>query len=341
MEISVSKGQGITQAIASNLGLNKDDCKGIKLSTWQSVMTLVDEANTTRLENNQTSIFTGGNDVSSIGDKSSWKSNFHVNAGDVMQIDDSIFARIKELLTGKAEAPAETEAPAAQKAPDKADAPAEAAEETPAAEVTSQGKVNEVESEDGKRGQEIDKKIKEMGEFGADGKVKDISLDITGDEWRALAGKKDKTAEEKQQLDTQYKSAVKNAGFAYHAFIDEKFGNNDGVIDEAEYTAFEDESVPDELRNDEEAMAQIKEMSHIAFNRLDLNKDGKIDYEEISAYLHAMDFGTEDGKSKGLNGKISAYDFMVNSLALSKEEKSSLDDKLKYAYNALFGKKAA
>ena len=329
MEISVSKGQGITQAIASNLGLNKDDCKGIKLSTWQSVMTLVDEANTKRLENNQSSIFTGGNDVSSIGDRSSWKSNFQVNTGDVMQIDDSIFAKIKQLLTGKAEAPAETEAPA------------EAAEETQAAEVSAQGKVNEVESEDGKRGREIDKKFKEMGEFGEDGKVKDISLDITGDEWRALAGKKNKTAEEKQQLDTQYKSAVKNAGFAYHAFIDEKFGNNDGVIDEAEYTAFEDEAVPDELRNDEEAMAQIKEMSHIAFNRLDLNKDGKIDYEEISVYLHAMDFGTEDGKSNGLNGKISAYDFMVNSLALSKKEKSSLDDKLKYAYNALFGKKAA
>ena len=54
-----------------------------------------------------------------------------------------------------------------------------------------------------------------------------------------------------------------------------------------------------------------------------------------------MDFGTEEGKSNGLNGKISAYDFMVNSLALSKKEKSKLDEKLAYAYNALFGKKVA
>ena len=134
---------------------------------------------------------------------------------------------------------------------------------------------------------------------------------------------------------------MKNTGFAYHAYIDKAFGDNNGLIDAEEYEAFEYEGIPEELKADEEVMQQIKEMNNIAFNRLDLNKDGQIDYQELSAYIHAMDFGTEDGKSNGLNGKISAFDFMTNSLALSKAEKSKLDEKLAYAYNALFGKKVA
>lgn len=317
MEINVVKGQGITQAIAANLGLDKDDCKGIKLSTWQSVMTLVDEANTKRIQNNQSSIFTGGNDVKSIGDSASWKSNFKVNAGDVMHIEDSIFDKIRQLLTGKSTAEV-------------------AQESTQATQQTE-----EVESEEFIQGQKISDKFKEMSDFDENGNVKNISLEITNDEWRQLASKKDKTEAEKQQLDTEYKQAVHNTGFAYHAYIDKAFGDNNGLIDAKEYEAFEYEGIPEELKADEEVMQQIKEMNNIAFNRLDLNKDGQIDYQELSAYIYAMDFGTEDGKSNGLNGKISAFDFMTNSLALSKAEKSKLDEKLVYAYNALFGKKVA
>ena len=59
----------------------------------------------------------------------------------------------------------------------------------------------------------------------------------------------------------------------------------------------------------------------------------------MSSYLYAIDFGTEEGKSNGSNGKISAYDFMSNSIALGKSEKNMIDQKLAYTYNALFGKK--
>ncbi len=361
MEISISKGQGITQAIAANLGLNKDDCRSIKLSTWQSVMTLVDEANTKRLQNNQSSIFTGGNDVSSIGDSSTWHSNFHVNAGDVMQIEDSVFNKIKELLTGKKEEvqhaeEQQVEPPVSEEQSQKTEvskgeettikpAPSDAAHadeqtaEVNAPEETEQAQ--QIETQDYKLGEKLDTMFKEMGEFDENGKVKDISVDITDNGWRQLAGKKDKTDADKKQLDTDYKESVKRLGLAYHTFIDKKYGDNNGLISKDEYTAYENAGVPEELKSDEEAMAQVKEITETGFNRLDLNKDGQIDYEELSAYIHAMDFGTEDGKSNGLNGKISAYDFMVNSLALSKKEKSKLDEKLAYAYNALFGKKVA
>lgn len=69
VQINVSSRQGITQAIASQLGLSKDDCKKISLSKWQQVMTLVDQNNTQNKANNEKSIFSGGNNVQNINKK--------------------------------------------------------------------------------------------------------------------------------------------------------------------------------------------------------------------------------------------------------------------------------
>lgn len=44
VSINIGAGQGVTQAIASKLGLSKDDLKKINLSTWQNVMTEVSSA---------------------------------------------------------------------------------------------------------------------------------------------------------------------------------------------------------------------------------------------------------------------------------------------------------
>ena len=48
-EIKVNTGQGVTQAIASNLGMSGADVKKVKLSVWQEVMKLVDQNNTQQL----------------------------------------------------------------------------------------------------------------------------------------------------------------------------------------------------------------------------------------------------------------------------------------------------
>lgn len=336
MEINVTTGQGITQAIASNLGLSKDDCKKIKLSTWQSVMTLVDEANTKRISNNESSIFAGGNDVKGIGDKSTWKSNFVVHSGQVLHIEDSVFDKIKQLL-GAGGAKESEEVSNTENA--EALTPEEKPLETQNAQQAQ--KTQEVQSESVKKGEEIYNKFKEMGDYDENGNVKKTELELVGDDWRAFAGKKDKTDEEKKQLDTQYINAVKTAGSAYTEFLDAKFGNGDGVLNKPEYFAFEDESVPEELKSDEEAMKEVQQMKENGFRHLDLNKDGKLDKDEISAYIHALDFGTEDGQPHGLNGKISAFDFMVNSLDLSKETLGSLKEKLAYTYEKLTGKKPA
>lgn len=107
VSINIGAGQGMTQAIATKLGLTKDDLKKINLSTWQSVMTEVNNAqsqidnhNASNSSNKQKSIFTGGKDVNVINQQSSWQSNFVVQQGSV-EIDDSSWNKIVQLLTGK------------------------------------------------------------------------------------------------------------------------------------------------------------------------------------------------------------------------------------------------
>ena len=334
VNISVGNGQGITQAIASNLGLSGDDCKKVKLSTWTQIMGLVNQNNQQNISEKKESIFTGGNDVNKINDRASWKTDFKVSPNQQMQFDESIWSKIKELLTGK---PQETKPATAS----------ETIQQTPAAGDTTQvsaqsvqqsAPTQEIASADPvKQGEALDKTFKSMSNPDSPTLINaDVEVQITDDNWRALAGKKDKTEAEKQQLDAQYKNNIKNLGNAYTTYIDKTFGNGDGVLSEEEYTAFERADMPDGLKGDSEA----EQLPKNAFKHLDLNKDGSIDKEEMSAYLHALDFGTEDGKSNGLNGKISAYDFMSNSIALGKPEKDlMIDKKMAYTYNALFGKK--
>lgn len=112
VSINISSGQGMTQAIASKLGLSKDDCKKINLATWQNVMSEVnnaqsriDQHNSANPSDKQKSIFTGGNNVNEIGDKTKYHKNFVVQQGAV-EIDDSAWNKIVQLLTGKTPEPA-------------------------------------------------------------------------------------------------------------------------------------------------------------------------------------------------------------------------------------------
>ena len=111
VSINIGAGQGVTQAIASKLGLSKDDLKKINLSTWQNVMTEVsnaqsqiDKHNASNNGDKQKSIFTGGRDVKTINQQSNWKSNFVVQQGTV-EINDSTWNKIVQMLTGKSAEP--------------------------------------------------------------------------------------------------------------------------------------------------------------------------------------------------------------------------------------------
>ena len=99
VEISIGKNQGITQAIRKEIGAT--NIKNADLKTWQAVVKLVDsnpqsQSIFKKQGNNNTQFTT---DVNKINDKSSNHSNYVVDEGKVT-IDDGIWAKIKDLLTG-------------------------------------------------------------------------------------------------------------------------------------------------------------------------------------------------------------------------------------------------
>ena len=114
MDIEIKKNQGLSQAIASKLGLSKAECKKIDTTVWQDVMKTIDEEQAARKEknSNDTSIFSGGNDVSTIDKKENWKSNFIAKEGTVSLSDES-WSKISGML-GKKESPKTEDKPKAE-----------------------------------------------------------------------------------------------------------------------------------------------------------------------------------------------------------------------------------
>lgn len=115
VNITVGNGQGVTQAIKAHLEKQGVKLTNVKLSDWQKVMTLVNQNQQANAAAGKDSIFFGGNDVSRIGKNNgdnNWKTDFQVQAGQVMQFDAGIFNKIVAVLTGKAqETPAPDETP--------------------------------------------------------------------------------------------------------------------------------------------------------------------------------------------------------------------------------------
>ncbi len=96
VDIQIGKKQGLTQAVATKLGLSKDDCKKIDVSVWQQVVQEIDDEQQSINQHNKAnpndpkaSIFTGGNDVSTIDQKENWKTNFKTKEGSFSLSDES------------------------------------------------------------------------------------------------------------------------------------------------------------------------------------------------------------------------------------------------------------
>lgn len=105
VSINIGAGQGVTQAIRDAIGAK--NIKNKDLSSWQKVMAEVNDAqnkidqhNASNPNDKQKSIFTGGNNVNEIGDKTKYTKNFVVQQGTI-EIDDSTWNKIVNLLTGK------------------------------------------------------------------------------------------------------------------------------------------------------------------------------------------------------------------------------------------------
>ena len=106
VSINIGNGQGITYAIRDAIGAK--NIKNKDLTSWQKVMSEVNNAqnkinqhNESNPDNKEKSIFTGGNNVNEIGDKTKYHKNFVVQQGTI-EIDDSTWNKIVQILTGKA-----------------------------------------------------------------------------------------------------------------------------------------------------------------------------------------------------------------------------------------------
>lgn len=338
-EISITNGQGITQALAKNLNLGKEELKGIKQSTWTSVMQLVNDANNQAVKNNQASIFAKGStaDVSKLHDKSTFQKNFQVDAGTV-KIDDGIFAKIKQLLTpstAKAtEATEEAQAPAKTNQTTQTTG-TQAAAKTQAPETTTVNGIlktnapvlaqNTTLEGDAKTGAAVAQTLDNM--------AKDVNADlpITSNEWRELANKKNKTPEDIKKLDTEYNTNVQKLGNSLTKHISETYANG-GDIDMKAFDKFQNAGM-DLTGVSDEDKATIKQRSEILFNKLDQDHDGKLSNKEISAYMHVLDFN-EKGQ---MNGVINAKDVYRTAFLAQNPEEGMMDKMLKYSYNKLYG----
>ena len=169
------------------------------------------------------------------------------------------------------------------------------------------------------------------------------SFDVTGDAWRALVSKENKTEEEQKQIVTDYKKAFANFGEAYINKLDAEFGNGDGSLTEKEFiqTQISDVDSPDE-----DAVSAARNI----FNHADINDDGKVDKKEMAAMFSLFDMAranSDNGSKEGqLNGKLYAPDIQAYSEILINPNSGdtaniykAIDEKLKSRYNNLFGDK--
>lgn len=138
-------------------------------------------------------------------------------------------------------------------------------------------------------------------------------------------------ADTKNPTETEYKEQVSELGKSYVANIDKTSGNGDNFVTAEEFTAFEMKSLSADAN--ETQKTQVRQMAQNAFNRLDLNKDGKLDWKEAAAYIRTMD----RDNNGSLDGKITSESSQNSSALLSSPNQNNFEKLMLSDYKTLFG----
>ena len=129
VKIVIGKNEGITQAIKREI---ENQCgkgsvtKGNSLSVWQNVMTQVRDA-ADAVPDDKEPVNTDDASISKLGNKTTFRTNFKVKLGQVIELADDVWNNIMGILTGKPQHSQQTQSPA-QSSKTTAEQPAE---ETP------------------------------------------------------------------------------------------------------------------------------------------------------------------------------------------------------------------
>ncbi len=127
--------------------------------------------------------------------------------------------------------------------------------------------------------------------------IKSGEYSIVTSQYNTLFNKETKTAEEQRVLDTAYKTSVKSAGESYINYADKEYGNSDGSLTKDEFTEYIMGTLNG--RTDYSLTDEGREAIEAAFNKLNLDNNGKISKEEMSAFIGYLDTvidGKKDGK---------------------------------------------
>ena len=159
----------------------------------------------------------------------------------------------------------------------------------------------------------------------------DATNGLTDEKGNAISGKKYSFGiTDKKDYSEKIQEKAKN----YVAHIDKESGNSDGAITLEEYTKHEMAKLPSDAT--EEQKAQAKKMAEIAFNKLDLTGDNKLDWKEYSAALSTFDqkFGGTE-----LDGTITSEDYSKWSTELGGSTGTKFENAARTNYLSLFKKK--
>ena len=145
--------------------------------------------------------------------------------------------------------------------------------------------------------------------------------------WEEQSKKEDLSDTERKNLTSSYNSALINTSRNYLEYLDSQYGDIHGDLDINEYTSYLiDKKYGKGATLEQQAVA--KEFAQKAFEKLDTDGDGKINYKEMAAALACID-------SEG-TGKISATafnDFMDKLAEEDNDVTQQLTDKKKELFN--------
>lgn len=173
------------------------------------------------------------------------------------------------------------------------------------------------------------------------------TFDVTSKSWRNLAQKPDKTQEDIDKLDKEFKQSIYELAESYLLFIARQTKNLTGKLDYGQYESYmlKFRFGRYDVMNKPEYLNKVKIQIRNAFNKLsahgETSGDNLIDKHDMAAYIYALATRVkrgDDGKSfKGfeINGIITPEEYAVNERNLFEAEDNLVSLKLRVAYKVL------
>ena len=170
-------------------------------------------------------------------------------------------------------------------------------------------------------------------------------FDIVSKKWRNLADKENKTAEEIQKIDKDYKQEIIDLADSASVYIAASIGKNECQFNLEDYINFmnliDKYIIPTEKNEKEEYDKKIKIQFKKLANHGENFGDDLIDNKDLAAYIYALDLKSERDENnnfKGfiLNGKITPMNYAMAYKELKEDDDNMFSFKLRQAYKNLF-----